>query len=140
MQLNIRNVLSKGFSLLLIVVMLFPTCMFAAYTPQSNDVYISQPAGSEYLPSFDVDGDTTLQDSFLFKQIIPFLIKYALRLAVALAVAAIVWGGYLYITSFGDTEKHGNAQKTITWALIGLVLAISAYTFVRIVTSIQFTT
>jgi len=136
---KLLTIFSKAFYLTIGFFLSIPNSSYAAIWDRRSDVFISKPAGGEYLPSFNVDADTTIETSFLFEKVIPFLIKYAMRLAVALSVAAIIWGGYLYIVSFGDTEQHKNAQKTITWALIGLVLAISAYTIIRIVTNLQLT-
>ena len=48
-----------------------------------------------------------------------------------------IFGGYLYITAYGDTEKHERAMRTLTYAIIGLILALTAYGIVAIVTSIQ---
>ena len=43
-----------------------------------------------------------------------------------IAVAMIGWGGYLYILSSGDAGKMASAKKTITAAIIGLVISLSA--------------
>lgn len=51
-----------------------------------------------------------------------------------LSVLFIVIGGYRYITSGGDDKKAAQGKKTIQWALIGLVVALSAYAIVSIAT------
>lgn len=51
----------------------------------------------------------------------------------SLAVIAIVYSGLMYITSGADTTKAEGAKKNLTWAIIGLVLAISAYFIINIV-------
>ena len=38
-----------------------------------------------------------------------------------IAVAMIIYGGYMWIVSGGDPGKKQMAQGTLTWAVIGLV-------------------
>ncbi len=45
---------------------------------------------------------------------------------VALSVAMFLVGGYLYATSAGDAEKVGRATKTLTYAAIGVAVALIA--------------
>ncbi|MDB5266772.1 MAG: hypothetical protein JWN89_587 [Parcubacteria group bacterium] len=58
---------------------------------------------------------------------IPNLIKLTIGIAAALAVIQIVIGGFQYISSEAFGAKSA-ARSTITNAIIGLILAISAYT------------
>ncbi len=37
------------------------------------------------------------------------------------AVAMVVYGGYMWMTSSGDSAKISEAQGTITWAIFGLI-------------------
>ncbi len=110
----------------------------------SKEVVLSNPVGSKILPGGKLLGDKggegmDIKTSFIFSKLIPFTIKYAIRLAIALAVIALIIGGYQYMTAYGDEEKHKNAQKTITYALIGLVLAITAFGIVSVITKIKLT-
>lgn len=45
----------------------------------------------------------------------------------------IVIGGFKYITSNGDPGGMAKAKNTVIYALIGLVVILSAYTIVRFV-------
>ena len=99
---------------------------------------ISEPVGRNILPGGGFAAED-IHEGFVFVKLIPFVIKYAIQLAVALSVIALIIGGYRYITAYGDTEKHQTAQRTIMLALIGLVIAITAYGLVAILTSIQLT-
>jgi heme O synthase-like polyprenyltransferase len=57
-----------------------------------------------------------------------------LALAGVVAVAYIVYGGYMYIQSRGgDTEKP---KKTITYALVGLVVIFIAFALQQFVAGI----
>lgn len=97
---------------------------------------ISKPAGSGILPGAGVEG-ADIQSSVLFAKIIPFVISWAINLAIGLSVIAIIAGGYMYLTAYGDTEKHSRAARTLAYAVIGLAIALTAYGIVAIVTSIR---
>ena len=102
-------------------------------------VELSDPVGSDILPGGRLLEPESIRDSFIFSKLMPFLIKYAIGLAAALAVIAIIYGGYQYMTAYGDEEKHKTAKKTIIYAVIGLVLAITAFGIVKIITAIKIT-
>lgn len=46
------------------------------------------------------------------------------------AVLAIVYSGFMYITSGGDSDQAGKAKKNLTFAIIGAVIVASASTIV----------
>lgn len=48
-------------------------------------------------------------------------------------VLFIVYGGYLILTSQGNTEQIGRGKSYITYAIIGIVLAVSGFAFYQIV-------
>lgn len=59
-----------------------------------------------------------------------------------LAVGFIVWGGYQYIMAQGDPGRAARGQRTLTSAIIGLVIVLSASVLVntiRVVLSINHT-
>jgi hypothetical protein len=47
------------------------------------------------------------------------------------AVLFLVWSGWQYITSAGDPAKAERARTNITYAIIGIVVALLAYVLVR---------
>jgi len=49
------------------------------------------------------------------------------------AVAVIVIGGILYVTSTGESAKTKRAQNAILYGLVGLVVAVLAYAIVNFV-------
>lgn len=51
------------------------------------------------------------------------------------AVIMIIYAGFRYITSGGDSSKVGNAKNTILYALIGLVIVALSQVIVRFVLS-----
>lgn len=54
------------------------------------------------------------------------VIEIMLRVGGIAAVAFVVYGGFRYITSQGEPEQTKSARQTITNALIGLMLSITA--------------
>jgi hypothetical protein len=61
--------------------------------------------------------------------------RYALILAGVVAVAYIIWAGYNYIMSGGDSDKAKKARSQIFNALIGLAIILLALAMVRFVSS-----
>lgn len=61
------------------------------------------------------------------------LTNWILGFAAMIAVLAIVWGGMMYIGSAGDENKATTGKRTITYAIIGLVIAGIAYALVNII-------
>lgn len=107
------------------------------FAQQPSETKITKPVGSDVLPGGQVL-ETDIEASAIFSKIIPFVIKYAIRLAIVLAVIALIIGGYQFMTAYGDSEKRQTAQKTLTWAIVGLILAITAFGIVNIISTIQF--
>lgn len=54
------------------------------------------------------------------------VIDIALRVAAIAAVGFIIYAGFQYTTSQGDSNKTAQAKDTIINALIGLAIAVSA--------------
>jgi hypothetical protein len=102
-----------------------------------REVNLSRPVGDSILPGGGI-ADTTIETSFIFRKLIPFAIKYGIRLAVGLAVLTLIFGGFQMMTAYGDSEKRQSAQKTILWAIIGLIIAITAFGIVTVISNISF--
>lgn len=54
--------------------------------------------------------------------------EYLIRAAAILAVLMLVWGGVQWLSAAGESKRVGEAQKIVTNALIGLVLALGSHT------------
>lgn len=52
------------------------------------------------------------------------------------AFASLIYSGFLYITAGGDATKAEKARKNITWAIVGVILAVSSYVLIQLVTSV----
>lgn len=62
-------------------------------------------------------------------------INIILGVIAAVAALMIVIGGFKYVISSGNPDAVKSATKTITWAVIGLVVAVLAYAIVSIVSN-----
>lgn len=64
------------------------------------------------------------------------IIFYFLSFAGILAVFAVVYSGYMYISSFGNEEKTEKAKKNLVWAIIGTLIIALLLTIVQIASRI----
>lgn len=53
----------------------------------------------------------------------------------AVSVLMLIWGGFRYIVSGGDSKKVTDAKNTVLYAIIGLVIALLSYAIVNFVIS-----
>lgn len=68
-----------------------------------------------------------------FNNIIAQVINIFSIIVGVIAVIMIIYGGFRYITSGGDSGKVGDAKNTILYAIIGLVLVALAQFVVKFV-------
>ena len=61
------------------------------------------------------------------------VLTWMLGFAMVVAVVIIIFAGYQYITAAGDEAKIKKATTTLTWAIVGLVVAFIALLLVRFV-------
>lgn len=86
------------------------------------------PTKPNGLPDVGGGGSGNLRDWVLY-----IINTYLLPLAGIIAVAFIIIGGYQYIFSGANEEMAEKGKKTLTNAVIGLVIIILSYVIVRIV-------
>lgn len=73
-----------------------------------------------------------------FRTIIGNVLQLILGFAGLIAVAFVIIGGYQIATSRGSAEAAGEGKKTLTNAIIGLVVILLSYLIVRIVINAAF--
>ena len=61
------------------------------------------------------------------------LINYAIGIVALVSVVMLILAGYSYITAGGDSDKVEKATKTLTNAIIGLVICLIAVVLVQFV-------
>lgn len=63
-------------------------------------------------------------------ELIGRIIKTALGIVGALALAMFIYGGFTWLTSGGSTDKIKKGKDVLMWATIGLVVIFASYTLV----------
>jgi hypothetical protein len=59
--------------------------------------------------------------------IIGNVIRAALGVSGAIAFLMMTWGGFLWLTSMGNSERVEKGKNTLIWATLGLALIFGAY-------------
>jgi hypothetical protein len=70
------------------------------------------------------------------RQIITNVLNFLLSIVGVLAIITLVIGGGMLLTSAGDSNQAGTAKKVIGYAIVGLVVSLSALIIVKQVTSL----
>ncbi len=68
-----------------------------------------------------------------FQTILGRVIKIILGISGSLALASIMYGGFLWLTSGGSVETITKARNIIVWAALGLVVIFASYAIVSTV-------
>lgn len=61
------------------------------------------------------------------------IIEILLAIAGLIAVIFLIVGGFRYVTAGGNEEASESAKKTITNAIIGIIIIILAFVIVRVI-------
>lgn len=66
------------------------------------------------------------------EKVIGSVTNWILGFVSLIAVLAIIWGGVQYLTAVGNEDTTRTAKRTITYAIMGLVIAGIAYAIVNV--------
>jgi len=103
--------MQKLFFFLFSFLILVPSLVSAAVTPSGFSIRDTENAV------------LTLQNESLFDTV-SFFLNWLLGFVGIFGVTAFVISGVLYLTSVGDEEKAKKAKSIMTYAIIGLVVAL----------------
>lgn len=110
--------------------LLLPTFAFAADTCDSSGKY-----SQGLLKGIPCDKPLTEINSTIFT--IERVVYYILLPAAgSIFVLMFMVGGVLYITSAGNDTRAENAKKTLTYAILGLLIVLFSYSAVVIFTKL----
>jgi hypothetical protein len=101
---------------------IIPTLVFAQERSVQDILtqgLIQPPAGGE---------DYEIADFFL---LLAAILRLIFTASAILAVIYIILGGYYYVTAYGNPESIEKGKKTITWAIIGLIVSIASFAIVQ---------
>lgn len=94
------------------------------------------PSGSGQVATSSGSANDTLINFLSTDSLIDFFLLLAKRfmaLIGAAAVVAIIIAGFRMILSQGNEEAYGQAKRAITWAIIGVIVAILSFSIIAIV-------
>lgn len=84
-----------------------------------------------------VTGPTQIQaDEGSFYETIQLINKYLWFTIAVVCMWVLVFGGIKLMTAQGDEKKMTEANKILTWALIGIVISLLSYAIVRLVVNL----
>ena len=97
----------------------------------SGSVSAQVSKGIDTASTSEMKGKSIDGDGGLIKTVVNVLL-WAVGI---LSVIMIIFSGLRYITSAGDASKTKSAQSTLTYSVVGLIVAIMAYAIVNMVTN-----
>lgn len=71
------------------------------------------------------------------KMLVAQITNFAASFIATLSIIFLFYGGYRYVASFGNDEATGKAKKIIIGAIIGILIALAAFGFVRTFVTLQ---
>lgn len=82
---------------------------------------------STYAPEFAGNLDQWLSSVY----------DWSIGIGGALAVAVVIWSGFDYVTSAGDTEKINKAKENMMGAIVAFILLLAAAIILKALGSAQ---
>jgi hypothetical protein len=93
-------------------------------------------SGTQEIP-LQLPGVGTDQGQKLQQNVLPTITNIVVSITGGLALLFVIISGIQILTAYGNEEKIGEAKKTFTWALIGLLISILSYAIVQIIVSVK---
>ncbi len=81
-------------------------------------------------------GSTTIATLNCLPAIIQTALNWLLAFAGVVALFFILLSGFKFITSGGDAKQADSARKTLTYAILGLVLILLSFAIVNLIANI----
>jgi len=81
-------------------------------------------------------GTSKIQNESDILTFITSILNWVFGLLLIVSVAMILYAGFRYITAAGDEGKVKSAKKTLTYALIGIGIALLSKAIVLVIASI----
>lgn len=66
-------------------------------------------------------------DSETFAELIANVAKIVAQIGAPIVVIAIIWAGFLFVSSRGNEKKLEDAKRAFFWTIIGAVLLLGAW-------------
>ena len=120
---QLKTVTTKVFASFVVLVLALPVKALATIDSGLNEVRseFSGTAGGSFLSADNIP------------ELIAAIIRILLMVGGAIAVLFVIIGGYQYLTSAGNEEAAEKGRKTVTNALIGVVVVVLSWVIVNAV-------
>ena len=112
---------------ILLTLLMTPLICAASSDTLLAQVRIDPSLKPEYAAGIEVKGGTRVSEVNLIMQLLAGSLIY---LAGPIAVFMIALGGLRYVMSRGDQTQMEEAKKTLTFAIIGLVVIVLSYAII----------
>ena len=99
----------------------------AFYTVASTALLLPAVVGAQYNlngPPGNLPGETDANEMIIR------IINWVLGILASLSILMIIIAGIIYITSGGDENRVGQAKSWLTYAIVGLIVALLGYVIV----------
>lgn len=87
-----------------------------------------------------MEWDSCLQDGIATLACIPIVaknvIQWAFIFAGIVALFLIIYAGFQFVTSKGDPQQVDGAKKTLTYAIIGLLLILLSFAILNLIATV----
>jgi hypothetical protein len=131
----IKNLKSLVIKLAVASALLFPALVPAAVYAQDSPLQQQLCGGAESLQIGQPGSCTDAEAEDSVNRLITTAINIISVIVGIVAVVMIIWGGFKYITSGGDSGNISAAKNTILFAIVGLIIVALAQIIVRFVLS-----
>jgi hypothetical protein len=110
------------------ITLLFVFSIFGAVLPIVPNAQAQSGVAADINRQLDAGGMNTGLTPDDPRETVAFIIKAFLGLLGIIAVALMLYAGFLWMTAGGNSEQVGTAKSIIINATIGLAVLLSAYT------------
>lgn len=100
---------------------------FSLAQAASTSTTTAPPSPAVTSPSIPIKTPTSTDP----KTIIDFVSSWVLGFSAAIAVLFIIISGLQMVTSAGNKDRYEAAKKTLTYAVLGLIIIVLAYAIVK---------
>jgi len=88
---------------------------------QNNPTYTVEIGGERVPTIYGLEG------------IVADILNIIVAVAGVVLLFTLIMGGFQYITSGGDKEQTAKAKKTLTYAILGLLVILGAWLIIRLI-------
>lgn len=75
--------------------------------------------------------DPALTQTGSIREFVQKIVNYGLSFLGFIAILLVIYGGFLYMTAGGETEKTDKGKKTIGYAVVGILIILGSYAIVN---------